>query len=282
MGQSKELTYQQALQNGALFLEQNEKSPLAAERLLLDRLGWTKTDLLMRFAERITEQQYKQYFSDINEYVAGKPIQYIVGVEWFYGYPLKVTEATLIPRPETEELVQRALKCLEGKGPQKVLDIGTGSGAIAIAMKKERPQDEVTATDISEEALAVAKENAEQLDVDIRFLQGDLLEPVQLETFDCILSNPPYISEDEIGLMDRSVLEYEPHSALFADHDGLDLYQKMAFTLPFHLKTDGCLFLEIGFSQGEKLLELYKKAFPDKTVTIEKDLSGLDRMLIVK
>lgn len=162
MGQSKELTYQQALQNGALFLEQHEKSPLAAERLLLDRLGWTKTDLLMRFADPITEQEYRQYFSNINEYVAGKPIQYIVGVEWFYGYPLKVTEATLIPRPETEELVQRALKCLEGKGPQKVLDIGTGSGAIAIAMKKERPQDDVTATDLSEAALAVAKENAEQ------------------------------------------------------------------------------------------------------------------------
>nr|WP_319217480.1 peptide chain release factor N(5)-glutamine methyltransferase [uncultured Trichococcus sp.] len=282
MGQSKELSYQQALQNGVLFLEQNEKSPLAAERLLLDRLGWTKTDLLMHFADPITDQEYNQYLSDIKEYVAGKPIQYIVGVEWFYGYPLKVTEATLIPRPETEELVQRALQCLEGKGPQKVLDIGTGSGAIAIAMKKERPQDEVSATDLSEEALAVAKENAKQLDADIRFLQGDLLEPVQLETFDCILSNPPYISEDEISLMDRSVLEYEPHSALFADHDGLDLYQKMAFTLPFHLKTDGCLFMEIGFNQGEKLLELYKKAFPDKTVTIEKDLSGLDRMLIVK
>ncbi|HRK99852.1 MAG TPA: HemK/PrmC family methyltransferase [Trichococcus flocculiformis] len=144
MDQSNELSYQQALQNGALFLEQHEKSPLAAERLLLDRLGWTKTDLLMRFADPITDQEYKQYFSDIKEYVSGKPIQYIVGVEWFYGYPLKVTEATLIPRPETEELVQRALKCLEGKGPRKVLDIGTGSGAIAIAMKKQRPQDEVT------------------------------------------------------------------------------------------------------------------------------------------
>ncbi|CZQ81401.1 n-6 adenine-specific dna methylases signature [Trichococcus palustris] len=279
---SKGLTYQQALQNAALYLEQNDKSPQGAERLLLDRLGWTKTDLLMRFTETISDEEHKQYLSDLNEYIAGKPIQYIVGVEWFYGYPLKVTEATLIPRPETEELVQRALAALEGKGPQKVLDIGTGSGAIAIAMKKERPQDDVTAIDISESALAVAQENAKQLHAEIRFLKGNLLEPVQLETFDCIISNPPYIGEDEIHLMDKSVLEYEPHTALFAENNGLDLYEKMAFELPFYLKTDGCLFMEIGFKQGDKLLALYKQAFPDKTVTIEKDLSGLDRMLIVK
>lgn len=282
MVSSKSLTYQQALQNAALYLEQNEESAQAAERLLLDRLGWTKTDLLMRFTECISDEESRQYLSDLNEYIAGKPIQYIVGVEWFYGYPLKVTEATLIPRPETEELVQRALAALEGKGPQKVLDIGTGSGAIAIAMKRERPQDEVTATDISEEALAVAKENAKNLHADIRFLQGNLLEPVQLETFDCIISNPPYIGEDEIDLMDKSVLDYEPHTALFAENNGLDLYEKMAFELPFYLKTDGYLFMEIGFGQGDKLLELYRKAFPDKMVTIEKDLSGLDRMLIVK
>jgi len=282
MVSSKGLTYQQALQNAALYLEQNEESAQAAERLLLDRLRWTKTDLLMRFTEFISDEENKQYVSDLNEYIAGKPIQYIVGVEWFYGYPLKVTQATLIPRPETEELVQRALAALEGKGPQKVLDIGTGSGAIAIAMKRERPQDEVTATDISEEALAVAKENAKNLHADIRFLQGNLLEPVQLETFDCIISNPPYIGEDEIDLMDKSVLDYEPHTALFAENNGLDLYEKMAFELPFYLKTDGYLFMEIGFGQGEKLLELYRQAFPDKMVTIEKDLSGLDRMLIVK
>uniref|UniRef100_UPI0035A03260 methyltransferase n=1 Tax=Jeotgalibaca porci TaxID=1868793 RepID=UPI0035A03260 len=139
-----------------------------------------------------------------------------------------------------------------------------------------------TATDISEPALKVAQGNAEMHHLDIRFLQGDLLEPVSLETFDCIISNPPYISYSETDVMDESVLEYEPHTALFADNEGISLYERLAYTLPFHLKTDGCLFMEIGYQQGEKLKELYQKAFPDKEVTIQQDINGLDRMLIVK
>lgn len=278
-------TYQQTVQQGARYLELNNKHTYVAERLLLDRLDWNKTDFIKHLNQEMPEDIFLQYLDDLNQFIEGKPVQYIVGKEWFYGLPLKVNSDTLIPRSETEELVQIALTHLNkkvGTQPLKTLDIGTGSGAIAITMKHERNQDSITATDISEKALRVAEENARNHQLDIRFLQGDLLEPVSLETFDCIISNPPYISYSETELMDESVLEYEPHSALFAGNEGMSLYERLAYSLPFSLKTDGCLFMEIGFQQGEKLLELYKKAFPDKEVLIQQDINGLDRMLIVK
>lgn len=278
-------TYQQIIQQAVIYLEKSQKNPSIAERLIMDRLDWTKTDLIMHLRDNMPELVYLQYLKDLNQFIEGKPVQYIVGKEWFYGIPLKVTADTLIPRPETEELVHAALQHLKEKGKDesiRILDIGTGSGAIAIAMKHERPQDEVTAIDISLQALQVAQENANQNHLEIRFLEGDLLEPVSLETFDCIISNPPYISYDEQELMDESVLEYEPHSALFADNHGLSVYERLAYSLPFHLKTDGCLFMEIGFQQGEELKKLYKQAFPDKEVTIQQDINGLDRILIVK
>lgn len=285
MGTTSYKTYQHIMQQAVKYLENSNKNPYIAERLLMDRFDWNKTDLMRHLNQNMPEDRYLQYLNDLNQFVAGKPVQYIVGKEWFYGLPLKVTGDTLIPRPETEELVHAALKhlySLKGKESFHILDIGTGSGAIAIAMKNERPQDEVTATDISEKALLVAAENANHHRLDIRFLEGNLLEPVSLETFDCIISNPPYIGQDEKDLMDKSVLEYEPHSALFADNRGLSIYEKLAYSLPFHLKTDGCLFMEIGFQQGEELQTLYKQAFPDKEVTIQQDINGLDRILIVK
>ncbi|AZP03261.1 peptide chain release factor N(5)-glutamine methyltransferase [Jeotgalibaca ciconiae] len=278
-------TYQQVVQNAVKYLEKFNKNTYVAERLLIDRLDWTKTDFIRHLKDEMTDSIYLQYLDDLNQFIEGKPLQYIVGKEWFYGIPLKVTKDTLIPRPETEELVHAALKHLNqtvGEKPLRVLDIGTGSGAIAITMKSERPQDIVTATDISGAALDVAKKNTESLDLAIRFLQGDLLEPVSLETFDCIISNPPYIGFDEKELMDVSVLQHEPHSALFADNGGFSVYERLAYELPFYLKTDGCLFMEIGFQQGEKLQQLYQQAFPDKEVSIQKDINGLDRMLIVK
>lgn len=278
-------TYQKILQQATKLLEASHLNTHIAERLLVDRFDWTKTEFINHLSEEVPDTVYLQYLDDLNEFIKGKPLQYIVGREWFYGLPLTVTPDTLIPRPETEELVHEALKHLEerkGEEPLRILDIGTGSGAIAITMKHERPFDDVTATDISEPALKVAQENANSHQLAIRFLQGDLLEPVTLETFDCIISNPPYISYSEKDVMDESVLEYEPHTALFADNEGISLYERLAYTLPFHLKTDGCLFMEIGYQQGEKLKELYQKAFPDKEVTIQKDINGLDRMLIVK
>ncbi len=277
--------YQEVIQQAVMYLERSNKSPNIAERLLMDRLNWSKTDLIMHLNDFVPEFHYLQFLDDLNQFIGGKPLQYIVGKEWFYGIPLKVTPETLIPRPETEELVHEALKHLntqKNKEPIRILDIGTGSGAIAIAMKHERPADEVTAIDISAPALAVAQQNANEHHLDIRFLEGDLLDPVSLETFDCIISNPPYIAIEEKSLMDDSVLNYEPHTALFAANEGLSVYERLAYEVPFHLKTDGCLFMEIGFQQGEKLQKLYQQAFPDKEVTIQKDMNGLDRMLIVK
>ena len=274
-------TYQSVIQRGALYLDKYHIKSYLAERLIMDRMNWNRTDLVLNLNKQISDSVYLQYLKDLNELIDGKPLQYIVGKEWFYGLPLKVTSDTLIPRPETEELVHEALKHLKGKEKLDVLDVGTGSGAIAIALKANRPDDKVTATDISKEALQVAAENASSHGLDIRFLEGDLLEPVSLETFDCILSNPPYVGRQEEHLMDESVLKYEPHSALFADHEGLCIYERLAYELPFYLKTDGCLFMEIGFQQGDQLLALYKRAFPDKEVSIQKDINGLDRMLIV-
>lgn len=207
-------------------------------------------------------------------------MQQIVGHEWFYDRKFKVTKDTLIPRPETEEWLDRVLRMLPKK-TLKVLDIGTGTGVLAITHKLERPEDKVTATDISKEALTVAEKNAKQLGADITFKQGDLFEPVADQTFDVILCNPPYIGEDELNVMDQSVIDHEPKSALFAEDNGLAIYYKISYTIPKYLNPNAQIFLEIGYKQGEKVAEIFQKALPQASIEIWKDFSGLDRVIAI-
>ena len=157
----------------------------------------------------------------------------------------------------------------------------SGTGVIGITIKKERPQDDVTAIDLSKEALLVAKENGESLHANVRFLLGDLTEPIKKEKFDIVISNPPYIGVDEKKYMDDSVLNYEPELALFAENEGLAVYQRLAKELPSILKPNGQIYLEIGFKQGSAVKSLFLEAFPTADVTIEKDMSGQDRLLKV-
>ena len=189
-----------------------------------------------------------------------------------------MTKDTLIPRPETEELVEAVLQSLS-KEPKSILDIGTGTGAIACTLKAERPQDTLTAIDLSREALEVAKENGRLLDTSVRFLEGNLTEPVRNESFDVIVSNPPYIGEDEIGTLEDSVREHEPALALFAGTEGLDIYQQLGQELPRISHSQTMLFLEIGFEQGIRVQQMMKESFPTREVTILKDLSGKDRII---
>ncbi|WHZ32102.1 peptide chain release factor N(5)-glutamine methyltransferase [Desemzia incerta] len=275
-------TYREVLKWASSFLEASGKEGIAAERLLMERQQWNRTDFVLHLNEEMPSDRKRQLIEDVAEHGGGRPIQHILGYEWFYDLKLKVTHDTLIPRPETEEIVDKFLQQTKQDDSLKVLDIGTGTGAIAIVAKKQRPNDDVTGTDLSPKALAVAKENAEANGVAVRFLEGDLTAPVKDEKFDVILSNPPYIGEHEKNVMDQSVLDYEPPMALFAENDGLFIYQRLAKELPRLLNPNGKIYLEIGYQQGEAVKELFQKAFPEALVQIEKDLSGLDRLISVQ
>ena len=275
-------TYREVLKWASSFLETCKREPTAAELLLKERLNWTKTDIMMHLNDEMPSDVKHQLLQDVSNHGSGMPVQQILGYGWFYERKFKVTKDTLIPRPETEEIVDNFLKGTSPDQKLTVLDIGTGSGIIGITIKKERPLFEVTATDLSSRALGVAQENAAILQAEVRFLAGDLTQPVKGETFDVIISNPPYISDDEISYMDESVLHYEPHLALFADNGGLAIYQRLSEETPAILNPGGEIFLEIGFKQGKKVQEIFQQAFPKAEVTIEKDMSGNDRLIRVK
>lgn len=200
----------------------------------------------------------------------GEPLAYILGYREFYTRRFRVDSNVLIPRQETEVLVETALALPSDQ--LRVLDIGTGSGCIAISLKLERPNWEVWATDISSSALQVARENAETLGADISFRHSDLLEQLAGEKFDLIVSNPPYIGRNEV--IPREVREHEPDSALFADDNGLALYQRLVATVKDFLIPGGGVILEIGQDQGRTVSAL----FPDSKVI--KDLSGNDRVVV--
>ena len=274
------LTYNEVLHRASSFLEKNNHSVFAAEWLMRERLNWTKTDLVRNFREEMPADQVKQFNQDVKKFNDGMPMQHIVGHEWFYTRQFKVTNDTLIPRPETEEWLDRVLKMLPEK-PLNVLDIGTGTGVLAITEKKERPEDFVTATDLSKEALQVASQNAKDLQADVTFKQGDLFAPVENETFDVILSNPPYIGLDELNVMDQSVIDYEPKLALFAEDDGYHIYNRLAQSIANHLNPEAQIFLEIGYTQGKRVAETFKKALPQARVEIWQDFNGLDRVVAI-
>jgi release factor glutamine methyltransferase len=215
---------------------------------------------------------------------AKEPIQYIFGHTEWKGLDLRVTPATLIPRPETAELVDWVLATCDTKKPLHVLDIGTGSGCIAIALKKSAPLWHVTGVDISSEALAVARDNAERNQVEVNWLQADVLSPIansQLPIADIIISNPPYICDSEKAEMDARVLDYEPHTALFVpDHDPLLFYRRIA-SLPLRLLASSPmthLFFEINEAYGNEVCEMMRE-IGYTNVELKHDMYGKPRMV---
>lgn len=275
------ISYREALQRASSLLGEKGLEPESLLYVFLRRKQWDTTQWLLHFAEAIPPADQAQLEADLKELLAFRPPQYLLGYEEFCGHRFKVTEATLIPRPETEELVMAAIASFPPERAIRVADIGTGTGAIGLSVKLARPQWQVVLTDLSQAALAVAKDNAELLGAQVEFYQGDTLEALPPGTVDLLLSNPPYISVAEWDLMDESVRRYEPKSALFAADEGLAIYRKLAAQAPERLSKDGQVFLEIGFAQGKAVQSLFQAAFPDKEVLILKDMAGQDRMIHV-
>ena len=237
------------------------------------------TDFVFALQQEVTDEDYK-FVEDIYIKLASHiPAQYIIGHAEFYGMQLKVDERVLIPRPETEELVKLILT----ENPEKnlkVLDIGTGSGAIALALAKNRPDWSVTAADISQDALDLSLENAYAQNLNLSFIKSDCFSEISSK-YDIIVSNPPYISradEVEVGL---NVLHSEPHLALFADEDGLAIYRRIAEDSKDYLNDGGKIYLEIGYKQGQSVPALFMENLPEKRVRTLKDQFGQDRMVVI-
>ncbi|MEQ7215304.1 peptide chain release factor N(5)-glutamine methyltransferase [Enterococcus asini] len=275
------ISYREALQRASSLLGAKGLEPESMLYVFLRRKQWDTTQWLLHFSEEIPPADQAQLAADLEALLAFRPAQYLLGYEEFCGHRFKVTEATLIPRPETEELVMAAIDSFPPDQSVRVADIGTGTGAIGLSVKLARPQWQVALTDLSQEALAVAKENAELLGTQVAFYQGDTLEALPPGDVDLLLSNPPYISVAEWDLMDESVRRYEPKTALFAEDEGLAIYRKLAQQAPARLTKDGQVFLEIGFAQGKAVQEMFQAAFPEKEVAILKDLAGQDRIVHV-
>lgn len=226
-----------------------------------------------------------KYESGVKRLIEGEPLNYVLGYSYFYGYRLKVDEAVLIPRFETEELVGRVLSGYdEYFKDQKInlADVGTGSGAIAIALKKEEDNLNVYASDISKEALEVAILNAQNNQADIRFFEGSMLKPLIENNIklDILVSNPPYIRNDEV--VEHSVRDYEPNVALFGGDDGLKFYRMIFEDAHKVLKERSMMFFEMGYDQKENLTALAREFFPSADMNVYKDINNKDRMLVIK
>ena len=252
--------------------------------------GKKRIDRLIDKAALLTADQQLRLAEILAELQSHRPIQYVLGEAWFAGMPFFVNEAVLIPRPETEELVEWIVEDTlnEERGTlsaeqrtKHLLDIGTGSGCIPIALAKKLPHCSVSAIDVSEAALAVARRNAANLDANVQFLQTDFLDELQwpnLPVVDIIVSNPPYIKVAEQGTMARHVLDFEPSLALFVpDEDALLFYRKIAAFGKTHLRAEGAVFVEINEALGKETVALFEQQ--GYTVTLRKDLQGKDRMI---
>ena len=237
------------------------------------------TDFVFALQQEVTEEE-KEFVEEIYKKLANHiPAQYIIGHAEFFGMQLKVDERVLIPRPETEELVELILD-ENPKENLKVLDIGTGSGAIALALAKNRPDWTITAADISQDALDLAMENANNQGLTLFFIKSNCFSEISSK-YDIIVSNPPYISredQEEVGL---NVLHSEPHLALFADENGLAIYRRIAQESKDYLNDGGKIYLEIGYKQGQSVPALFMENLPEKRVRTLKDQFGQDRMVVI-
>lgn len=303
------MTLRESLEAGAARLGAGphpDRSRRDAEALLLHLLGKNRAWLLTHLDDPFGGCTAIQFAALLNRRLAGEPIQYITGETEFYGLPFHVTRDVLIPRPETEHLVEAVLalaarmqaqivgapglasETWESNEPAgapglaetwegSIVDVGTGSGAIAIALARHLPHAHITAIDVSAPALSLAEENAKRNGVAIRFLQGDLLSPVSSETFDIVVSNPPYVAVSDRGTLAVEVRDYEPTQALYAGDDGLDVYRRLIPAAFAALAPGGSLALEIGYGQAAAVQTLLASA-GFQQIEFTPDLQGIPRV----
>lgn len=270
----------QLIQQLAALYEPREAASIT--HLVLEHLtGMNKTDRMIHKHQELSAEQEANFLRIVAALLNHRPIQYVLGEAWFGGMKFMVNEHTLIPRPETEELIEW-IKATANPEPQKVVDIGTGSGCIPITLKKEFPLWQLTAIDVSDDTLEVAKQNATLNQVAIEFMGMDFLNESlwsNLPDYNIIISNPPYIKKSEKGTMSANVVDHEPHVALFVpDEDALIFYRKIASFGLSHLKKNGQLFFEINQLLGKEVCTLLEEMGYDPI--LRKDLHGNDRMIM--
>ena len=269
------------------FTEKNIDSPrLSAELILCNVLKLERIELYTNFDKSVAPDQLARLRAIVKRGAEHEPIAYLVGKTEFYSLDIKVTRDTLIPRPETELLAERAIEYLRTLDPpQYMCDLCTGSGCVAAAVAVGVPEAKIIATDICDKALAVADENitSHNLNERVHLLCGDLFEPIiegrDQAHFDVIVSNPPYIATDQYHQLDKNVKDYEPELALHAGADGLDVYKRIIAQTPEHLKPDAKLMMEIGYDQGQAIKKLLEESQAFTDITIEKDFAKNDRIV---
>ncbi|MCA9959739.1 MAG: peptide chain release factor N(5)-glutamine methyltransferase [Anaerolineales bacterium] len=281
------MTIQEALIYGRSQLQQTSPTPALDARLLLQHVLQVEHSFLVAHDDvSLTAVQTAQYHQLIARARQKEPIPYLIGIAPFYGCDFQVTPAVLIPRPETELLVEKALHWARQRqaantAPPIVVDIGTGSGCIAITLARHLPQAQVIAVDISTAALTIAQTNAQRLAPGrVQFQHGSLLSPVT-HAIDLILANLPYITDQEWTDLDDGVKLYEPAVALKGGRDGLDLIKNLLHQATAKLNPDGAILLEIGWRQGAATQELAQTCFPTARVQVLSDLAGHDRIVMI-
>ena len=281
------LTIAHLLKQGEVFLKEQgiAAARWEAETLLGHLLGWSRARLYQNLQEEIGERSRSKFGELLTRRGRRVPLQYILGSQDFMGLAFHVDERVLIPRPETELLVERVLFLLQGRNSPRVADLGTGSGAIAISLAVFHPTVEVWAVDLSAAALDLARENARQHQVEDRicFQQGDWLAPLEkagvIGQLDGIVSNPPYITTQQLNGLDPEVRDHEPRPALDGGSDGLQFYRALARDGKKFLKKDGFMALEIGYDQGEAVVQLLETVGRWKSVNLQQDYAGRDRIV---
>ena len=270
----------QAILKACLLLRRQDKEESLAKFLLMYMLDETSEQFSNKLSEELSVEQENRYFDLINKNInEDTPLSHLVGFDYFYDRKFKVTRDVLSPRIETEELIYKVLEYIKKskKDSFKILDLCTGSGIIAITLKKEivEKYTEIVASDISEKALSIAIENANNNNANITFIKSDLFDNISGK-FDLIISNPPYISYKDKIIIKDSVLNYDPHLALFAEEDGIYFYRKIIENAVHYLSKDGVIFFEIGYDQKEKIFELGKNN--NFITTVYKDINDRDRI----
>jgi len=273
----------QILRKAEKRLADHDIPPNYAKYVLNELLNKQERNLYLEMNQDLDDSTLESFNLILDRLCLNEPLAYVLGVQYFYGYPIAVNPSVLIPRPETEELVMRVLMSLdEHKHIQSLVDVGTGSGAIAIALKKEAKYLTVYASDISDVALDQAKKNALALDADIHFILGSMLDPLIKDGIkvDMVVCNPPYIPQAES--IEISVKEFEPHVALFGGEDGLFFYKEVLNHATEVLNPKGMIAFEIGWNQKIALIAETRKIYPDAKIEVFVDMQGKDRIMLIQ